>query len=148
MPNWREIDRDPRWLAWLAGRHNFSGDVRQHLLNDRGEGRCRVRDAPLLRHQHFNAAAARGDAESVISFFNDFLKTRPAAPQPAGPAPTGKQIYTRGDILGLHEQHRRGAYAGREIEWMRIEHDIIAAGREGRIVGGIPLEKSRSGDSR
>jgi hypothetical protein len=36
----------------------------------------------------------------------------------------------------------------RDVEWMRIENGIIAAGKEGRIIGGIPLEKSRSGDSR
>src|SRR5262245_19261731 len=104
-------------------------------------------DAGRVTHLYSGTSILTGDAESVISFFNDFLKTRPAAPQPAGPAPTGKQIYSRADILRLHEQHRKGAYAGREIEWMRIENDIIA-GREGRIVGGVPLDRSRSGGGR
>jgi hypothetical protein len=42
-------------------------------------------------------------------------------------------IYTGAQIAKLYNQHRRGAYAGREAEWARQEDDIIAAGREGRI---------------
>jgi hypothetical protein len=88
------------------------------------------------------SAVGRLDAVSVIAFYRDFLRTRPAAPSPAGPAPTGKHVYSRAEILRLHEQHRRGAYAGREAEWARLEHDIIAAGREGRVIGGVPLDRS------
>jgi hypothetical protein len=47
--------------------------------------------------------------------------------------PTDKPIYTRPQIKTLYEQHRRGAYLGREAEWTRIEADIFAAQREGRI---------------
>ena len=46
--------------------------------------------------------------------------------------PSG-QIYTRAQIARLYDQHRRGAYAGREAEWARQAADIIAAGQEGRI---------------
>jgi|SRR6516225_2144651 hypothetical protein len=128
IPEWREISRDPEWIGWLCGTHLYS---------------------ELSRQRHFDAAAARGDVEGVAQFFRDFLQWRPRrTPPPAGPAPTGKHVYSRSEILRLHEQHRKGAYAGREVEWARIENDIIAAGREGRIIGGIPLEKSRSGDSR
>jgi len=42
-------------------------------------------------------------------------------------------MYTRALIKQLYEQHRRGAYTGREGEWARQEADIIAASREGRI---------------
>src|SRR5215831_16394315 len=128
VPDWRTINQDPWWHAWLAMTHLYS---------------------ELSRGWHLDNAAARGDADSVIAFYRDFLQWRPRrTPPPAGPAPTGKHVYSRSEILRLHEQHRKGAYAGREAEWARIENDIIAAGREGRIIGGIPLEKSRSGDSR
>jgi len=128
VPDWREFNRDPWWHAWLAMTHLYS---------------------EASRGWHLDAAAARGDADSVIGFYQDFLRTHPRrAPPPAGPALDGKTIYTRDDILRLHAQHRKGAYAGREIEWMRIEHDIIRAARENRIIGGIPLDRSRSGDSR
>jgi hypothetical protein len=63
-----------------------------------------------------------------------------AAPGRARPAsggdaslPPDKPIYTRAQIKQLYEQHRKGAYVGREAEWARQDADIIAAGREGRI---------------
>ena len=130
VPDWREVLTTPGWSAWIVGTHLYS---------------------ELSRQRHLDAAAARGDADSVAEFFRDFLRTYPAAaraPPPAGPAPDGKRIYTRPEILQLHAQHRKGAFAGRELEWARLENDIIRAGREGRIVGGVPLDKSRSGDSR
>src|SRR5207302_11431408 len=34
IPNWKEINRDPAWLQWLAGRHPYSGWTRQQLLDD------------------------------------------------------------------------------------------------------------------
>jgi hypothetical protein len=36
--------------------------------------------------------------------------------------------------------HRRGAYLGREAEWVRQDADVIAAGREGRILGAVDVE--------
>jgi hypothetical protein len=47
----------------------------------------------------------------------------------------GGRIYTRQEIARLYAQHHKGAYVGRETEWRRQEADIIAAGREGRVLG-------------
>jgi hypothetical protein len=44
-----------------------------------------------------------------------------------------KPVYTRADIKRNYELHRRQAFVGREAEWNRLEHDMIAAGREGRV---------------
>lgn len=124
LPNWREINQDSWWLAWLHGIHNLTGRPRQQWLDD---------------------AVAKGDADRVIRFFRDFLAERAAAKQheraaPAyrGPRPAplrGKPTYTRAQIAELYAAHRKGAYAGHEAEWARQEQDIIAAGREGRVIG-------------
>ena len=53
----------------------------------------------------------------------------------------GQPIYTRETIGQLYEAHRKGAYAGREAEWARIEADIFAAQREGRVQGVPYLTK-------
>jgi hypothetical protein len=59
-------------------------------------------------------------------------------PPPArGQRPASKPIYTRAQIAQLYEQHRKGAYTGREAEWARQEADFYAAQREGRVRGGI-----------
>ena len=34
VPNYREIDADPRWHQWLLGTDSLSGRQRQQLLND------------------------------------------------------------------------------------------------------------------
>jgi len=50
----------------------------------------------------------------------------------------GKPTYTRAQILQLHSLRRKGAYS--HAEWARLEADIIAAGREGRIAGAMSLD--------
>ena len=146
VPNYREVDRNPRWHRWLLGIDVLSGRVRQTLLNE---------------------AISAGSAPRVISFFKSFLaeevatgheqasttQLAPSAPREASlslaslaapgrarPAtggdaswPTDKPVYTRAQIKQLYEQHRRGAYTGREAEWARLEADIFAAQREGRF---------------
>jgi hypothetical protein len=143
VPNFREIDRDPRWLQWLLGIDLLSGRVRQQLLNE---------------------AIASANAPRVISFFNGFRQEEAAtghsepapssrslrepaidlsslaAPGRARPAtggdasmPSDRPTYTRAQIAQLYSAHRRGAYVGREAEWARQDADIIAAGAEGRV---------------
>jgi len=146
VPNYKEIDRNPRWHRWLLGVDVLSGRVRQQLLND---------------------AISGGSAPRVISFFKGFLQEEAAtghiepaqqapatsvpreaavplaslaAPGRARPAtggdtgvPPDKPIYTRAQIAQLYRMHQKGAYTGREAEWARQDADIIAAGREGRI---------------
>lgn len=148
VPNYREVDANPRWHKWLLGLDIYSGRVRQHLLND---------------------AIAAADAHRVVSFFRGFIHdeaatghtelaptSQPAASQPprepavplaslAAPGrprpasggessmPLDKPQYTRAQIAQLYRQHQKGAYVGREAEWNRLDADIIAAGREGRI---------------
>jgi hypothetical protein len=146
VPNFREVDRNPRWHRWLLGVDVLSGRVRQTLLNE---------------------AISSASAPRVISFFKGFLQEevatghdepapsteRPtpfrepavplaslAAPGRARPAtggdasvPSDKPTYTRAQIAQLYRLHQKGAYVGREAEWARQDADIIAAGREGRI---------------
>jgi hypothetical protein len=116
VSDFREVDRNPRWHQWLLGVDQMSGRIRQVLLND---------------------AIDRGNTARVVAFFRQFQQTGQTAPGLGAvlqrrPSPRGR-IYTRPEITRLYEQHRRGAYAGREAEWARQEADIIAAGREGRV---------------
>jgi hypothetical protein len=114
LPDFRDRDRDPRWHRWLLGIDNLSGCVRQQLLND---------------------AIASGDANRVTAFFRGFEResggSHAASAAPGRTRSSGnKPIYTRSQIRDLYSAHQKGLWAGREA------HDIIAAGREGRIVGG------------
>jgi hypothetical protein len=39
----------------------------------------------------------------------------------------------------LYEDHRRGAYVGREAEWARLEVDICRASGEGRVLNPVDV---------
>jgi hypothetical protein len=123
VPDYKTIDSDPGWHKWLMQTDLMSGRVRQQLLNE---------------------AISAGDARQVKTIF-DRYRGQSANASSHAPASSGrrsssyKPTYTRQQITQLYEQHRKGAYAGREQEWQRLEHDIIAAGREGRILGAVDV---------
>jgi hypothetical protein len=122
VPNYQEIDRDPRWHQFLREIDTYTGQPRQALLN---------------------IAIADGSASRVVALFNGFLREAGGTQStPArGHRSSGKPIYTRETIGQLYEAHRKGAYTGREQEWARQEADIFAAQREGRVQGTPYLTK-------
>jgi hypothetical protein len=121
VPNFREIDRNPRFHRWLLGIDDLTGRVRQTLLND---------------------AIAKGSAARAIEFFRRFQQEEAGGTSQTYSATTnrqagsyyGKPTYTPAQIKELYEQHRKGAWTGREPEWDRLEADIFAAQREGRVL--------------
>jgi hypothetical protein len=115
--DWRTTYADPRFANWLAEPDGYSGAVRSRLLRD---------------------AVAKGDANRVAAIYAGFQREAgqraPAGQQrsyQSSPAATGKPLYSREQIKQLYEQRRRGAI--NDANWARIEADIIAAGREGRV---------------
>lgn len=120
IPNWREINADPAWRQWLEGTDEFSGRRRQTLLDE---------------------AVARGDAAAVIAFFKGGQAGARAAvpadnqsmtsPRARATDAQGKRIYSRAEVARLLDPRRRGKKS--DIEWQRLQLEIIAAGREGRI---------------
>jgi hypothetical protein len=49
----------------------------------------------------------------------------------------GKRIYTRDEVARLLDPRRRGKKS--DVEWERLQREIIAAGREGRIRGALDI---------
>jgi hypothetical protein len=146
VPNYREIDRDPRWHRWLLGIDVLSGRVRQQLLNEAISSAAAPRVISFFRGFQ-NEEAATGHSEPAPTSHQPAAPREAAiplsslaAPGRARPAtggdaslPPDRPIYTRAQIAQLYSLHRKQAYVGREAEWARQEADIIAAGREGRI---------------
>jgi hypothetical protein len=124
VPNWREINSDPRFIDWLRRSDPLSGQPRQALLDE---------------------ATTTGNAARVISFFRGFLNESWGAGRGGAqrPAAGDKPTYTRAQIAWFYNQHRRGAYKGREAEWARQEADFYAAQREGRVIGGLPADGTK-----
>lgn len=150
VPNWREINKNPRWLQWLRLPDVYSSRLRQQLLNE---------------------ASAAGDTARVISFFKGFLaeehatgrvadppvpsptaepaparqaaldlstlaspgRPRPASGTDLAPAAADKPIITRADISGFYANVRSGAYRGQDALKAQHERMIFEAQREGRV---------------
>lgn len=129
-PNWRELNTDNRFLVWLDEVDELSG---------------------VSRRQAFNHWVQQGDAGRVAKYFNAFSPTRSSTPSVADPelekmvTPRtqsssitskdvgGRKTYTRSEITKLYEKRTRGGFSS--SEFAKIEADIFAAQREGRIVG-------------
>jgi hypothetical protein len=85
------------------------------------------------------------DANRVSTFVKKFQQEAGGTQSHASAGTTrtrssgGKATHTRTQIAQLYEQHRKGVYVGREAEWNRLEYDIIAAGREGRIANAVDI---------
>src|SRR5262245_2340697 len=73
VPNYREIDADPRWHSWLVQIDPLTGQMRQQLLN---------------------AAVAAGDANRVRAFFNGFVQQHGAASQTQTPSRTTRSSHS------------------------------------------------------
>lgn len=133
VPNWGQLNTDARFLAWLAERDVFSGEVKQVLLTK---------------------AFRDGDAARVVGFFKAFQEDSAGTPTPAartpsvdpgtlvapgiakggsGPseAPGGAREWTQAEISAFYSDVRRGKVpAERKAQ---IEAEIIRAAAEGRV---------------
>jgi hypothetical protein len=146
VPDYREIDRDPRWHRWLLGIDVLSGRVRQQLLNEAKHSALAPRVISFFE-SFKNEAIATGHREPAPHSPQAAPPREPAinlaslaAPGRARPAtggdaslPPERPTYTRAQIAKLYSDHRRNAYVGREAEWARLEADFFTAQREGRI---------------
>ncbi len=145
VPQWREINHNPRFVQWLRLPDIYSGEIRQSMLN-----------------RAFQAAQAPRVAAFFKGFVNDEVATGQMAPPTdprAAPAPrvaavsletlaapgrarpaTGdsqvpldKPIYSRNQIADFYTLVRQGKYNGRDQDKQRDEAAIFAAQREGRV---------------
>jgi hypothetical protein len=125
VPNWREIDQSPAWQRWLAQLDPFSGQQRQWLLND---------------------AIQKGHVNRVVGFFRGFSQEYAdgssyaqahRARDRSRQYGSGQPTYTRQQIANLYERHRKGEID--DATWARTEAEIVRAGAEGRIIGGLDV---------
>jgi hypothetical protein len=137
VPNWQQVNNDVEFQNWLLEVDPITGTSRQLYLEQ---------------------AQANLDVNRVAAFFSTFSqatgKYRPTANAQSNrsaselerqvapgrgrgtSAPTGQgsRQYSPEDIKTFFNDVRQGKYKGRETERDRIERDIFAAQRDGRIV--------------
>jgi hypothetical protein len=156
VPEWVELNKDPRFVEWSQLPDIFSGAIRKTLMQE---------------------AWNSGDSSRVIAFFQAFLAeeaalhppggngqvrpaprtvvgdqsilppSAPASPtldlatlaapgraHSAGGTPAEKPVYTTAEITKFYTDVASGKWRGREQQQAAIDADIILAQRENRII--------------
>lgn len=144
LPNWRQVNTDPGFIAWLGGFDPFSGRPRQEMLGQAYSGGDAVRTAAFFRaymQEHTATTPAVRDTPAHTPAPRAGAGTVPlaelAAPgrgRPASPgAPADKRIWSHRDIAAFYQDVARGRYDGNPQLRQQLEADIHAAVPEGRI---------------
>jgi hypothetical protein len=143
IPNWREINNDPRFHIWLDQVDPFSGHKRQDMVTDAYRAGHAARTLAFFHaylREHTAVSPQPGIPPTQTGISADRLpladlavpgRGQAAAPQNLG-APE-KRIWTGAEIAAFYRQKNQGRWVGREAEAARIEADFIAAPLEGRF---------------
>ena len=128
--NWKAINENPKFLAWLGEVDGVYGEARQAALD---------------------RASAALDVDRVVAIFDAFEKTA-VAPAPsqaaelqaqvappvggnsAPPTQTAPQMIRAQDVQRFYDDVRRGKFRGREAEMAQIEAAINSAMAQGRVI--------------
>jgi hypothetical protein len=127
VPEWESINKDEKWLTWLAEVDPIYGANRQAAL-DAGRQALDVQRVANV----FNAFKTAHPVQQRDSLANQVAPTTVGAPVAAS-APAQKQLLSSKFIEKFYNEVAKGRYAGKEAEVQRIEAEINEAAREGRI---------------
>lgn len=136
VPDWQEINGDKEFQSWLLEVDPLTGLARQTYLDDaqRNLDVRRVTNFFTAWKGNTGGPSARTDrkAQSASELERQISpgKGRAGASRSQGEPKT----YTPEDIRSFFADVQKGRYRGKEAERDRIERDIFAAQRQGRIV--------------
>lgn len=143
---WRELNNDPEFLLWADHADPFSGAKRLALLQDaftRGDAARTGRffKSYIAEHTAVTMPAAELPGQTpptpVVAARPQLADLaapgRAATPPAPGGAPLDKRIWSQPQITAFYRDRQKGVFVGREEESARLEQDIFAAAKEGRI---------------
>jgi hypothetical protein len=139
VPNWKQINDDPDFQTWLLQADPLTGISRQTILEDaqRNFDVYRIASFFKLWQDYSGQATVAQNSQrggSATELEKQVAPGRGRSGNAAATADASGKTYTPMDIRNFFESVRQGKYKGREQERSRIERDIFAAQREGRIV--------------
>jgi hypothetical protein len=138
VPNWQRINTNPDFQSWLLEVDPMTGVSRQTYLQQAQDNLDSRRVAVFFdswARATGNETIATAQPTRSASASELERQVSPGRGRGTG-APSGQstKTYTPLDIKSFFNDVRSGKYKGRETERDRIERDIFAAQREGRIV--------------
>jgi hypothetical protein len=136
VPDWREINANQGFHSWLLEVDPLSGMNRQTYL-DAAQGQLDAyRVGEFFRtwqSSNSNSAAQQTRNVTATQLEKQIAPGRGRTTASASTAGNDAKAYSRTDIAKFFDDVRKGVYKGKEQERDRIERDIFAAQREGRI---------------
>lgn len=142
VPDWEQINVDPKFIMWLDQQDVFSGQKRKLLIDNAYNSGDAGRTIAFFR-AYKNEQTVVGQQPGTQTFQTDQAERLPLADlavpgrgrsvsSPAPGAPESR-IWTTADVNAFYRQKQRGYWNGREAEAERLERDIILAPLEGRF---------------
>jgi len=145
VENWRKINVDPEFHEWLDQVDPFSGETRKGLLL-RAFDRKNAHQVKAFfeRYIEENAAVSptptdpspsgQGGKQGSTLDLNDYVAPgQPKGGSGTAGAPKDKRMWTSAEVGKFYSDVQKGRYKSRPEDKIRIEADIVAATREGRI---------------
>jgi hypothetical protein len=135
VPNWREVNNDEKFHDWLLEVDPLTGQTRQALLEQAQQSLDARRVANFFSSWQTLSGQSVAQPPRNVAASQLERQIAPSKGRTSGaPAAEQPKTYAPGDISKFFDDVRRGVYKGREAERDRIERDIFAAQREGRIL--------------
>jgi hypothetical protein len=135
VPDWREINANQGFHNWLLEVDPLSGMTRQQFLDNAQSQLDARRVAGFFKT--WQSMSGNSVAQQTRSTAASQLEKQvaPGRGRTATSTTAGSEAksYSRADVARFFDDVRRGLYKGREQERDRIERDIFAAQREGRM---------------
>ena len=136
VPDWQEINNDKQFQTWLLEVDPLTGVSRQTYLDEAQKSLDASRVARFFdTWKGLTGTPSAQNARSAQTSSELEKQVAPGKGRSGGPKNSGDpKTYTPQDIRDFFADVQRGKYKGRESERDRIERDIFAAQRDGRIV--------------
>lgn len=132
VPNWRTINDNQDFKDWLLSEDQLTGTTRQHFL---AQAQQELNAPRVIRFfKEWERTAAGGQTPAPVKPQGELEKyVAPGNSRSTGPVDQTKKQWTRTEISQFYQDTMMGKYNSRPEEKKRIEADIFAAQREGRV---------------
>jgi len=144
VPNWRDVNRHSDFLQWLQESDPYSGMQRHALLTKAFEANDAARvlvffEGFLGEHAMLSESqpAQTTERQPQVDLETLVAPGRPKSSPARAQEGDGKRIWTPAEIKAFYRDVQNKRFVGRDKERVRIEQDIVAAGREGRVRASV-----------
>jgi len=136
VPDWQDINANKEFQSWLLEVDPLTGVTRQTYLDDAQRNLDVRRVVNFFSAWKGNTGGYDARTDRAAQSASELERqVSPGRGRSGGAKPQGEaKTYTPEDIRKFFTDVQKGKYRGKEAERDRLERDIFAAQREGRIV--------------